>query len=166
MRATRGDGITLEPQVAAHAAELYPLLSDPDLYTYIDQKGPVSEVALRERLAKLETRLSGDGTEHWLNWVVWNSEGRAVGYVQATVYPDHSAEIAYVLGKPFWRQGYGRAACEAMMRELIAGYGVTRFSATLDPGNAASVGLLRALGFGFVSEDALAHEVVYGRQVP
>lgn len=163
MRLLYGEGVTLEPQVAAHAAELYPLLSDPELYVYVDDKGPASEAALRERFARLETRLSGDGTEQWLNWVVRNAEGVAVGYVQASVYPDQSAEIAYVLGRSFWRRGYGRAACEAMIAELVTSYGVERFTATLDPANAASLGLLRSLGFGFESEDVAAQEVTYVR---
>lgn len=163
MRRLSGDGVTLEPQVAAHAAELYPLLSDPELYTFIDDKGPVSEAALRERFARLETRLSGDGTEQWLNWVVRNAEGVAVGYVQASVYADGSAEIAYVLGRPFWRRGYGRAACEVMIADLRASYGVQRLTATLDPQNAASLALLKSLGFAFESEDVAAREVTYTR---
>lgn len=163
MRRANGHSITLEPQVADHAAELYPLLSDPKLYVYMDDKGPVSEAALRERFTKLETRLSGDGTEHWLNWVVRTTDGVAVGFVQATVYPNRSAEIAYVLGRPFWRRGYGRVACETMIDQLVASYGVTQLFATLDPQNAASLALLKSLGFGFLSDDPSANEVTYSR---
>jgi [ribosomal protein S5]-alanine N-acetyltransferase len=160
-----GDGVTLEPQVAAHAAELHPLLSDLELYLYMDDKGPASEAALRERFTKLETRLSGDGAEHWLNWVVRNTDGVAVGFVQATVYPNRSAEIAYVIGRPFWRRGYGRVACEAMIDHLVASYGATQLFATLDPQNAASLALLKSLGFGFLSDDPSANEVTYSRGV-
>jgi len=163
MRTLRGPGITLEPQLAAHAAELYPILKDPALYEFIDAKEPASEEALRVRYDKLETRLSGDGTEDWLNWIVRTDAGVVVGYVQATVYPSHEAEIAYVLGRAFWRKGHGRAACVAMMDELRDAYNVVRFTATLDPANAASVGLLKSLGFGFVSEDREAQEVIYAR---
>ena len=163
MRRLSGDGVTLEPQVAAHAVELYPLLSDPELYVYMDDKPPVSEDLLRERFTKLETRLSGDGTEHWLNWVVRNADGVAAGYVQSSVYPNRSAEIAYVVGRQFWRRGYGRVACEAMIGELVASYGVERFTATLDPQNAASLALLKSLGFSFLSDDPSANEVTYSR---
>ena len=85
MRSLRIGEIVLEPQVAAHAAELFTVLDDPDLYGFVDDKGPASETALRERLARLESRQSPDGLEQWLNWVVRNATGAVTGYVQATV---------------------------------------------------------------------------------
>jgi RimJ/RimL family protein N-acetyltransferase len=153
--------VRLEPQLAAHAAELYPVIGDPALYAFIDDKAPESEAALRERLARLEARLSPDGTEHWLNWVVRSDAGEVVGYVQATVLPNGAAEIAYVLGQAHWRKGYGFAACSTMIAELAAGYGVSRITATLDPRNAASLALVRKLGLGWVWEDLPAREVGY-----
>jgi [ribosomal protein S5]-alanine N-acetyltransferase len=161
VRTIAGEGVTLEPQLASHAAELYAVIRDPSLYEFIDDKEPASEAALRERLLRLESRRSPDGTEHWLNWVVRNSSGELVGYVQATVTPDHSAEIAYVLGRDHWRKGYAYAACASMIAELRSGYGVTRLTATLDPANAASLALLRKLGLGLDWEDLPADEIGY-----
>jgi RimJ/RimL family protein N-acetyltransferase len=163
VRTLRADGLVLEPQVAAHAAELFAVLDDADLYAFIDDKGPASEGALRERLARLENRVSPDGSQAWLNWVVRNADGAVIGYVQATVKPDHQAEIAYVVGRNYWRRGYAFAACSAMLGALATTYGVTRATATLDPDNAASLALLRKLAFRFDSEDAAAHEVHYAR---
>ena len=122
-------------------------------------------MSLRERLTKLETRLSGDGSEHWLNWVVRTPAGELAGYVQATVTPDHAAEIAYVLGKAHWRKGYGYAACRAMIEELRVRYGVTRITATLDPANTASLALLEKLELGLVWEDLPGDEVGYARDL-
>jgi RimJ/RimL family protein N-acetyltransferase len=161
-----GEGVTLEPQLASHAAELYAVIADPALYEFIDTKEPASEAALRERLTRLESRTSPDGTEHWLNWIVRSSAGELVGYVQATVTPDHSAEIAYVLGRAHWRKGYAYAACTAMIDELRKSYGVTRLTATLDPANTASLALLRKLGLGLVWEDVPGEEVGYALDVP
>jgi RimJ/RimL family protein N-acetyltransferase len=161
VRTIAGEGVTLEPQLASHAAELYLVISDPSLYEFIDNKEPASEAALRERLAKLESRLSPDGIEHWLNWVVRNAAGEVVGYVQATVTPDHSAEIAYVLGRAHWRKGYGYTACSAMIEDLRTSYGVTRLTATLDPANSASVALLRKLGLSLIWTDDPGQEVGY-----
>lgn len=163
MRRVAGEGVTLEPQLAVHAAELYAVIADPGLYEFIDQKAPASEYVLRVRLGKLETRLSGDGTEDWLNWIVRNPAGELVGYVQATVTPDHSAEIAYVLGSAHWRKGYATAACRAMIGELQTYYGATRLTATLDPQNAASLALLRKLGLSPVWENPAEQEVGYAR---
>jgi RimJ/RimL family protein N-acetyltransferase len=161
-----GEGVTLEPQLASHAAELYAVISDPSLYEFIDDKEPVSAEALRQRLARLESCLSPDGTEHWLNWIVRNVAGELVGYVQATVTPDHSAEIAYVLGRAHWRRGYAFAACTAMIGELRKSYGVVRLTATLDPANAASLALLRKLGLGLAWTNEADHEVGYALDLP
>jgi ribosomal-protein-alanine N-acetyltransferase len=158
--------VTLEPQVAGHAAELFAVLDDAEVFRYIDAVyRPVSEDALRRRLARLESRKSPDGTEHWLNWVVRNGAGIVVGYVQATVFPAGTAEVAYVLGREHWRKGYGVAAVSAMLADLVETYGVTRALATLDPDNAASLALLTRMGFEFVAEDAAAHEVTYARDL-
>ena len=165
MRELAGEGLTLEPQVAAHAGELYAVIADPTLYEFIDSKEPASEAALRERLTKLETRLSGDGTEHWLNWVVRTAAGDVAGYVQATVTPDHAAEIAYVLGRAHWRRGYGFIASRLMIEELRQRYGATRIMATLDPANTASLALLKKLELGLIWEDVPGEEVGYARDL-
>ena len=95
-----------------------------------------------------------------------NAAGVVVGYVQATVTPDKSAEIAYVLGRAHWRKGYAGAACAAMIDELRETYGVTRLTATLDPANTASLALLRKLGLGLDWTNAAEHEVGYALDLP
>lgn len=137
------------------------MLRDPVLYEFIDDKEPASENWLRRRFARLESRRSADGTEHWLNWVVRDAEGVAAGYVQATVYPGGEAEVAYVIGRDHWRKGLGSAAVAVMLEALLLDYGVVRATATLDPDNPASLALLAKLGFRFEAEDAEAHEVRY-----
>jgi ribosomal-protein-alanine N-acetyltransferase len=165
MRTLHGEGVTLEPQLESHAGELYPVLADPALYTFTDDKEPASEAAFRERLRRLESRASPDGTQHWLNWIVRNDAGDAVGYVQATIFPDHSAEVAYVIGRAFWRRGYAAAAMLTVLEELRQCYGVDTARATLDPGNAASLALLRRLGFELAATEETANEVAYARKL-
>jgi RimJ/RimL family protein N-acetyltransferase len=70
-----------------------------------------------------------------------------VGFVQATVFPDQSAGIAYVLSSARWGQGIASEAVVAMCDELRAHYDVARFSAVLKRENARSVRLLARLGF-------------------
>ncbi|HZY69161.1 MAG TPA: GNAT family N-acetyltransferase [Devosia sp.] len=165
MRSLLGNGVTLEPQEASHAAELYFVISDPELYRFTDNKEPASVAALRERLQRLESRRSPDGRERWLNWVVRNSESQLVGYVQATVAAGGSAEIAYVFGRAHWRRGYAYAACVAMVNELRVHYGVSRITATLDPANTASVALLGKLGLVEVWSNTAEEEVGYALEL-
>jgi len=148
MRKLTTPRLSLEPLTREHAPELFAALSDPAIYRYIEEKPPVSLDALAERYARLESRKSADGREHWLNWAVREiASGAAVGFVQATAFKDRSAFVAYVIAPAYQKRGFAREATAAMNDELRASYNVRRFRASVDPRNAASIALLVALGF-------------------
>ena len=146
MNRVRGNGIELEPQVAAHAPEMFAVLSDPAIYEF-ENAPPESVVWLTAHFAKLESRVSPDGAERWLNWVIRLPGGVLAGYVQATIAQDGTAQIAYELASRFWRRGIGSAAVRAMLAELAVSYAVTVCTATLKERNYRSLALLRHLGF-------------------
>lgn len=147
MNTLRAGQLVLEPQVAAHAAELFVVLSDPAIYEF-ENAPPESEAWLEQRFARLESRCAANGEEQWLNWVIRLPSGAVAGYVQATVTSERAAQIAYELASKFWRQGIGSAAVDAMLGELAASYGVRTCAATLKSQNYRSLALLRKLGFG------------------
>jgi RimJ/RimL family protein N-acetyltransferase len=147
MNALRIGSLLLEPQVAAHAAEMFDVLSDAAIYEF-ENSPPQSRAWLEDRFAKLESRASADGTEQWLNWVIRLPKGALAGYVQATITQDRTAHIAYELASRYWRQGIGSASVSAMISELVASHGAHAFAATLNAGNYRSLSLLRSLGFG------------------
>jgi [ribosomal protein S5]-alanine N-acetyltransferase len=138
--------LTLEPQTAAHAEEMFRVLSDPAIYEY-ENEAPESLQWLRDRFARLESRQSADGRELWLNWVVRLAGGELIGYVQATVLKDRRAMIAYVFASQYWGHGYALEAVRAMMSELGEHYAVRRFLAVFKRSNARSRRLLERLGF-------------------
>jgi [ribosomal protein S5]-alanine N-acetyltransferase len=138
--------VVLEPQIAAHAAEMFMVLSDPAIYEF-ENTPPESVGWLTERFAGLESRISPDGAEQWLNWVIQLPSGALAGYVQATIASDRTAHIAYVLASRFWRQGIGSAAVSGMLKELAASYDVRTCVATLKERNHRSFALLQRLGF-------------------
>jgi [ribosomal protein S5]-alanine N-acetyltransferase len=145
----------LEPQVEAHAAEMFKVLSDPAIYEFENQP-PESAQWLADRFRRLETRQSKDGAERWLNWVIKLTDGRLAGYVQATVLNDGVALVAYELNSRYWRKGIGSSAVTAALDELKASYGVTRFIAVLKASNFRSHALLVKLGFWHATrEDAI-----------
>jgi ribosomal-protein-alanine N-acetyltransferase len=146
MNRVRVGAIVLEPQIAAHAVEMFAVLSDPLIYEF-ENASPESLAYLTERFAKLESRASPDGAEQWLNWVVRLSDGTLAGFVQATITLDRTAQIAYVLAARFWRRGIGTAAVNGMLGELAATYGVRWCTATLKARNHRSRALLQRLGF-------------------
>src|SRR2546430_10721018 len=101
MRMIATSRLTLEPQVAAHAEEMFVVLSDPAIYEH-ERKPPPSVEWLRERFGRLESRRSADGEERWLNWVIRLRTSELAGYVQATVLPTGRAAIAYVMSSRHW----------------------------------------------------------------
>ncbi|HET7729101.1 MAG TPA: GNAT family N-acetyltransferase [Usitatibacter sp.] len=146
MNVLEAEGLTLEPQVAAHAAEMFVVLGDPAIYEF-ENAPPPSLEWLRTRFARLESRLSADGKEQWLNWVIRLPTGELIGYVQATVRPDGHAAIAYELASAHWGRGRARRAVQAMISELHAHYRVRSLSAVFKRGNLRSMRLLERLGF-------------------
>jgi RimJ/RimL family protein N-acetyltransferase len=161
MRVIETARFKLEPQIAAHAEEMFVVLSDPAIYEYENQPPPSVEW-LRVRFTKLETRLSADGREQWLNWVIRVPTSELIGYVQATVRPGHAA-IAYELCSAYWGRGLGRGAVKAMISELVEHYNVRSFFAVLKRDNFRSVRLLERLGFSLASpEQHVTHKAEFG----
>jgi len=146
MRTVAASRCTLEPLVAAHAHEMFQVLSDPAIYEF-ENAPPPSEEWLRLRYGRLESRGPADGTQRWLNWVVRLADGRLAGYVQATVLADGTSYVAYELGSRFWRQGIGSSAVRAVLEELRCHYQVHRYVAVLKARNFRSQALLEKLGF-------------------
>jgi RimJ/RimL family protein N-acetyltransferase len=145
--------LLFEPLLPKHASLFHGALADERLYRFIPADAPESVGALRTRYRKLASRRSPDGSEAWLNFAVrLRQDGsRAgasyVGTLEATVYPDRSARVAYTVFVPFWGRGYAREGCARLLEHLIEDYGVRVVAAEMDTRNAASVSLAEALGF-------------------
>ena len=152
MRVIETSRLTLLPQTAAHANEMFVVLSDPAIYEFENEPPPSAEW-LCARFTKLETRRSADGNEQWLNWVIRLRTLELVGYVQATIRREGRAVIAYELSGAFWGRGLAHEAVDAMITELFDHYGVRNFAAVLKRGNLRSIRLLERLGFILASPD-------------
>jgi [ribosomal protein S5]-alanine N-acetyltransferase len=135
MRALGAVGLTLEPQCAAYALELFELLNDPAVYAYLDDSPPQSRALLSERFARPESRRSGGGREHWLNWAIRLDTGELAGFVQATVGEGGVAWIAFVIGRAFWGRDIAQPATRAVLNEGTLRYAVTQWLATADRSN-------------------------------
>lgn len=155
MNTLRAGSLQLEPQLARHAAEMFAVLSDPAIYEF-ENEPPQSVEALRERYTNLATRMSPDGREWWLNWVVRLPTGELAGFMQATVLPGGRAYLAYELASRFWRQGIACASLQVVLQELAARYAVRDAYAVLKAANYRSLGLLAKLGFSPLGQSAHA----------
>jgi len=146
--------LVLEPIAPQHARTLFRFVSDIRLFTYVDQDPPTSERALEMRYRGWSTGLSPDGSEQWLNWVArLRGTEDHVGWFQATVRADRTAEIAYVTFVDHQRRGYAKEATAAVMAHLVRSYLVTSIIAMVDPRNEASIALAKSLGMREVASD-------------
>ena len=153
--------LQLEPIVEGHAIEMFDVLCDPLIYRFIPDKPPVSVAALRERYRRLQRGVSPDGSQLWLNWVIRLApSAQWVGYVQATVHSDATADFAYVLASPFWGSGIATEACVAAIGFLDVELAVRALYATADAENHRSLWLLGRLGFVEVAPSRYPHGVV------
>jgi len=139
--------LVLEPLVAGHAEAMFEVLSDPELYRYLDHPPPPSLDHLRSVYASVEARVSPDGSQVWLNWVVRKPGQPPLGYVQATLTLDHRAWVGYVFSARHWGRGYATQAGQAMLEHVASVYGVSRFLASVEAANQRSIRLLERLGF-------------------
>lgn len=144
--------LVLEALTAAHAPALCPLLLDPALYRFIPQNPPASLDALAVRYRRLAARRSPDGREAWLNWAIRDrASGAYVGTLEATVFPDRTALVAYLVFVPFQRRGYARDGLARVLAQLFADYRIATVAAEIDTRNAASIALVEGLGFARVA---------------
>jgi RimJ/RimL family protein N-acetyltransferase len=140
--------LDLEPLLAAHAAELAPVLDDSALHEFTGGT-PLDAAALAARYTRLSRRRSPDGRQQWGNWVIRVREtGRAVGTVQATLPAAGPAagpaEVAWVLA----REGQGRGYAKEAARSLVARLGQDGWAALahIHPGHLASQRVAAAAG--------------------
>jgi RimJ/RimL family protein N-acetyltransferase len=147
MKPIESRSLRLEPLVAAHADEMFRSMSATAIYEYTPGQPPASAEALRQRYAQLEKGRSADGRERWLNWVIRLSSRECVGFVQTTIYPELTADFAFVLAPEYWGRGVAFEACQAVLPCLRRDFAVRALYATVDRRNARSIRLLDRLGF-------------------
>jgi [ribosomal protein S5]-alanine N-acetyltransferase len=160
--------LRLEPQVEAHTDALMRALESPKTHEFVPGDPPVNREKFATRLKKLESRISQDGLQHWLNWTVFSGL-EVIGMVQADVTDSSSsASIAYMFHPNSWGKGFAFEATTAMLEHLKS-QGITSFKAWTDTRNLASHKLLERLGFTKIEEiknadefkGSVSHEFVF-----
>jgi len=146
--------LRLSPVSRRDAVNMYQGLQASALYRFIPGEPPKSLEALANRYGSLESGLSPDGREHWVNWLAHDASfGSPLGFVQATVpIEDNSiCTVAYVFFEEFWGQGYAREALKEMIRHLAVTARCHSFKALIDSRNLRSIGVVESLGFSLVA---------------
>jgi RimJ/RimL family protein N-acetyltransferase len=136
------------------AVDMFSALSHPGVGDFIG--GPVAD-SPESMQHVIERWVAGpqskDAQELWFNYIVRLSDGTAIGHAQATVHSSW-AEVAWVLGTPWWGKGLGFETATLLLRELVANLSTPTAWATVHPDNVRSVRLLVRLGFQEVAVTA------------
>jgi ribosomal-protein-alanine N-acetyltransferase len=165
MRKLSTERLVLEPLQETHAPEMFRVLVDPIIYTFLHERPPFTEEELRARFRFLEKRLSPDGRAEWLSWVIRDHAGDGLGFLHLENYPEGVAGISVVLAPRAWRNGYAREAVAAVIREFAQHHRVGGFFATISPRNEAALRLFGKLGFRPAEGDGFDLREVGGDQV-
>ena len=162
------DRLRLEPQVETHTDGLMCALESPQTHEFIPGDPPTDREKFMDRMKKLESRISPDGLQRWLNWTVFSGL-EVIGTVQADATDStSSASIAYMFHPNSWGKGFAFEATDAMLEHLKS-QGISSFKAWTDTRNLASHKLLERLGFTKTEEiknadefkGSISHEFVY-----
>lgn len=148
----------IDPIRCEHAPDLFAVLRDPRIYTYIPEEPPRSEEDLEARIRRLVMGPERSVRELWFNWVVRTKEdGKFVGSLQSTLYVGlGSASVAYLFGPAYWGRGFAREGVSAMVSWIGARSDVRVIEALVDTRNLRSIRLLRQLGFRRIKTETRA----------
>ena len=149
------DRLLLREQLDTDAATWGPLAVDPDFRRYVPwRRGDETPVERATRaLSGLMRRWESDPLTT-MGWVIARrDDGQLIGTggVEAAEDPG-DGELDYLLGKPFWGQGYGREAAHAMARFALEATDFRRLVAYIVPGNVGSIRIAESLGMRYEAE--------------
>ncbi|HEX5240289.1 MAG TPA: GNAT family N-acetyltransferase [Candidatus Limnocylindrales bacterium] len=146
------DRLVLRERLPSDAEAWGPLLTDPDFRRYVPVRRSTESPADRARrtLDALMQRWQSDPLDA-VGWVITlRDDGTVMGTGGVDTAEDPGdREIDYMLGKPFWGQGFGREAAHAMARFVLEHLSFRRLIAYIVPGNEASIRIAEGLGLRY-----------------
>ena len=137
--------LELIPVNRHHAESMFGILADQTLYKYTGGQPHGSKESLQQWFSALETRLSPDGKEQWLTWIVVQKERNTpIGYVQATI-KGMQADVSWLIATSWQGKGYAKEAA-AMLKSLLEACKIESLSASIHPHHEASQKVAASLG--------------------
>ena len=139
--------------VASDLDDLYAFYRDPEIRRYF----PEGTLTLEETREELEWFLNGhpDHPDLGLWATIHKPTGTFIGrcgLLPWTIDGVDEVEIAYLIAKPWQRQGLGAEAARALVRYGFETLGLKRLIALVDPANEASIGTVEKAGLRFEKE--------------
>ncbi len=122
--------------------------------------GGGSAISASEAARVLEYHIRCRAYPYWAWAVTLRSTKECIGQVTAgfTEWHDQEwVEVAWILAKEIWGQGFGSEAVAAMLEHGGEEIGWKRVLATVSPGNQRSVRVIEKLAFEFAGEETSTH---------
>jgi RimJ/RimL family protein N-acetyltransferase len=147
------DRLVMRRLVASDLDDLYALYRDPEIRRYF----PEGTLTLDETREELAWFLNGhpDHPELGLWATIHKPTGAFIGrcgLLPWTIDGVDEVEIAYLIAKPWQRQGLGAEAARALVRHGFETLGLKRLIALVDPANEASIRIAEKAGLRFEKE--------------
>jgi RimJ/RimL family protein N-acetyltransferase len=137
------DRLLIRAFTTADAEAIYAIHGDPVATRYI--AGTLSREASRANLEALIGRV--DSTGYGPYAVELRETGQVIGWTGIQQVPgERLIEVLFALQVGHWRRGYATEAAKALVGVCFRQLGLEEVVATVDPGNAASIAVLRKLG--------------------
>lgn len=132
--------LRLRERTVDDAEALFPSYADAEAMTYWSHAPHDSVEQTRAKIA--------EPSAEWRAWAITLArDDRAIGFVAVGEKRPGVSEIGYMVARPHWGSGIAREAVSAVLDQVLRVEGQRRVFADTDPENAASNGLLKALGF-------------------
>lgn len=132
-----------------HASDMYEYSSDPDVTKYLTWSCH-SSLKETERYIKLLQKKYTSGVFN--DWgLIHRESGKFIGTCGFTSfdYEKNTAEVGYVLARPFWGMGLAAEAARCVMEFGFENFYLDGFCAKCMEGNDASMRVMKKVGMGF-----------------
>ncbi len=146
------DRLVLKPLSIGDADSCFLPLLDLSIYNYIPESPPDSLEELVDDFENVVSNNKDKTSPYSVNWVIrFSNQENCVGLIDVTFLSDSEVEIGVLIFPKYWKKGIGKEACAEVVEYLFCDLGITRVIANVNAFNEASIGLLKSLGFIFMS---------------
>lgn len=139
--------VCLRPVSEVDLPSLLAIYSDAEVVKHLGHKVWQSLADAEAWLARMAKHQAAGSAVEFV--IVEKQTGQCIGRCGLFDYEatDAQASVGYVLGRPYWRQGYMREALTSLISSAFDEMGLRRLEARVEAPNTASSALLRRLGF-------------------
>lgn len=141
--------LALRPYTPADVDLLFHLLNEGDVLHYFPNPLPPP----RDRVERIVNHILAHWQEHGYGWwaVERQPDTALMGWCGLTFLPETGeTEVAYLLGRAFWGQGFATEAAMASVRFGFEQVALPRIIGLVHPDNRGSQHVLEKLGMTFV----------------